>query len=89
MSQSRLLRERRFGPFFLVQFTGAFNDNAFKQAIMQQGKGFPLLWSHMQSEPIGLGRVEDAKDGLVVHGSLLMSDPEDVRSGVPSFRRIT
>ncbi len=34
MSQSRLLRERRFGPFFLVQFTGAFNDNAFKQAII-------------------------------------------------------
>ena len=34
MSQSKLLRERRFGPFFLVQFTGAFNDNAFKQAIV-------------------------------------------------------
>lgn len=34
MSQSRLLRERRFGPFFLVQFTGAFNDNALKQAIV-------------------------------------------------------
>ncbi len=34
MSQGHLLRERRFGPFFLVQFTGAFNDNALKQAIV-------------------------------------------------------
>ncbi len=34
MSQSKLLRERRFAPFFLVQFTGAFNDNALKQAIV-------------------------------------------------------
>jgi 1-acyl-sn-glycerol-3-phosphate acyltransferase len=34
VSQGKLLRERRFGPFFLAQFTGAFNDNAFKQAIV-------------------------------------------------------
>ncbi len=34
MSQGSLLRQRRFGPFFLVQFTGAFNDNALKQAIV-------------------------------------------------------
>lgn len=34
MSQSALLRERRFAPFFWVQFFGAFNDNALKQAIV-------------------------------------------------------
>jgi 1-acyl-sn-glycerol-3-phosphate acyltransferase len=33
-SQFRLLSERRFGPFFGVQFLGAFNDNVFKQALV-------------------------------------------------------
>jgi 1-acyl-sn-glycerol-3-phosphate acyltransferase len=33
-SQYRLLAERRFGPFFGVQFLGAFNDNVFKQALV-------------------------------------------------------
>lgn len=32
-SQSRLLRERRFLPFFLTQFLGAANDNVFKFAF--------------------------------------------------------
>ncbi len=29
-----LLRQRRFGPFFLTQFLGAFNDNVFKNALL-------------------------------------------------------
>ena len=33
-SQFTLLRERRFGPFFLTQFLGAFNDNVFKNALI-------------------------------------------------------
>ncbi len=33
-SQFTLLRERRFGPFFGVQFLGAMNDNLFKQALV-------------------------------------------------------
>src|SRR3972149_2911814 len=33
-SQFRLLTKRRFGPFFGVQFLGAFNDNVFKQALV-------------------------------------------------------
>ena len=33
-SQYRLLREKRFGPFFLTQFLGAFNDNVFKNALL-------------------------------------------------------
>jgi 1-acyl-sn-glycerol-3-phosphate acyltransferase len=33
-SQFRLLGQRRFGPFFAVQFLGAFNDNVFKQALV-------------------------------------------------------
>jgi hypothetical protein len=33
-SQFRLLTSRRFGPFFLTQFLGAFNDNVFKNALI-------------------------------------------------------
>jgi 1-acyl-sn-glycerol-3-phosphate acyltransferase len=33
-SQFQLLRERRFAPFFGVQFLGALNDNVFKQALV-------------------------------------------------------
>ncbi|MBT8127971.1 MAG: MFS transporter [Gammaproteobacteria bacterium] len=32
--QLRLLRERRFLPFFVTQFLGAFNDNVFKNALI-------------------------------------------------------
>lgn len=33
-SQFRLLGERRFLPFFLTQFSGAFNDNLYKNALL-------------------------------------------------------
>ena len=32
-NQFHLLKERRFRPFFLTQFFGAFNDNVFKNAL--------------------------------------------------------
>lgn len=32
--QFQLLGQKRFGPFFLTQFLGAFNDNVFKQALI-------------------------------------------------------
>ena len=32
-NQFQLLRKKRFGPFFLTQFFGAFNDNVFKNAL--------------------------------------------------------
>ena len=34
MSQFSLLAKRRFSPFFITQFLGAFNDNVFKNALM-------------------------------------------------------
>jgi 1-acyl-sn-glycerol-3-phosphate acyltransferase len=34
MSQSALLRSRRFAPFFWTQFQGALNDNVFKNALV-------------------------------------------------------
>ena len=33
-SQFRLLSERRFLPFFVTQFAGAFNDNLYKNALL-------------------------------------------------------
>ncbi|MFO1352745.1 MAG: MFS transporter [Gammaproteobacteria bacterium] len=33
-SQFSLLKERRYGPLFLTQFLGAFNDNVFKNALV-------------------------------------------------------
>ncbi|QID16740.1 MFS transporter [Nitrogeniibacter mangrovi] len=33
-SQFGLMRQRRFAPFFLTQFFGAFNDNLFKNALV-------------------------------------------------------
>jgi 1-acyl-sn-glycerol-3-phosphate acyltransferase len=34
VSQTELLRERRFAPFFWTQFLGAFNDNVIKNALI-------------------------------------------------------
>jgi len=34
MGQAALLRSRRFAPYFWTQFLGAFNDNAFKNALV-------------------------------------------------------
>ncbi|MDX1694577.1 MAG: MFS transporter [Ketobacteraceae bacterium] len=34
VSQFSLLKTRRFAPFFLTQFFGAFNDNVFKNALL-------------------------------------------------------
>jgi HK97 family phage prohead protease len=59
-----------------VDLTGdIIEPGAFKQAIAQQGAGYPLLWSHRQDEPVGIARVSDSKDALVVDGQLLMADP--------------
>ena len=33
-SQFSLMQERRFAPFFMTQFLGAFNDNVFKNALV-------------------------------------------------------
>lgn len=33
-NQFRLLLERRFGPFFLTQLLGAFNDNVYKNSLV-------------------------------------------------------
>ncbi|MBS0194775.1 MAG: MFS transporter [Proteobacteria bacterium] len=44
-NQFELLRQRRFAPFFLTQALGAFNDNAFRQALVVM-VGFQLGFGH-------------------------------------------
>lgn len=44
-----LLKERRFLPFFLTQFLGAFNDNAFKLAMLTM-ISYHLTHDQAQSE---------------------------------------
>ena len=44
-SQFSLLRERRFGPFFLTQFLGALNDNVFKTALLTVLTYHALSWT--------------------------------------------
>src|SRR5690349_15922875 len=53
---------------------------AFTRTIQNQGKGFPLLWAHDPATPIGLARVSDSREGLVVDGKLLLSDPAGQRA---------
>ena len=47
MSQSRLLKSRRFSPFFITQFLGAFNDNIYKNSLM-------LIMAYGAAESLGM-----------------------------------
>lgn len=48
---------------------------AFKQAIYSQGNGYPLLWAHDQSKPVGLEKISDSTKGLIVDGALNLESP--------------
>jgi hypothetical protein len=43
---------------------------AFAQAINSQGDGYPLLWAHDSSQPVGLAKIADSPKGLITNGSL-------------------
>lgn len=47
MSQSALLKSRRFAPFFMTQFLGAFNDNIYKNTLM-------LIMTYGAADAIGM-----------------------------------
>ena len=49
-SQFRLLRERRFAPFFVTQFLGAFNDNVYKNALVVLLTFQASSWTTLQPE---------------------------------------
>ena len=49
-SQRHLLASRRFGPLFLTQFLGAFNDNLFKNALIVLVTFQSAQWTAMRPE---------------------------------------
>ncbi|MDR2925734.1 MAG: MFS transporter [Azoarcus sp.] len=49
-SQFSLLRERRFWPLFVTQFLGAFNDNAYKNALLVLLTFGAASWTNMRLE---------------------------------------
>jgi HK97 family phage prohead protease len=53
---------------------------SFKRSVDNQGDGYPLLWAHQPSEPLGLAKVSDSAAGLVVSGSMVMADPAAQRA---------
>ena len=48
--QFQLLRTRRFAPFFVTQFLGAFNDNLFKNALVVLLTFQSLQWTALKPE---------------------------------------
>ena len=48
--QFRLLSTRRFGPLFLTQFLGAFNDNLYKNALVVLVTFQSAQWTSMRPE---------------------------------------
>lgn len=51
-SQFSLMRQRRFAPFFWVQFCGAFNDNLFKTALIVVLTYDALNWTTMNASTL-------------------------------------
>lgn len=43
---------------------------AFKKTLAERGPEVPILWHHDPTQPIGIGRVEETDEGLLVHGKL-------------------
>ena len=50
MTQFNLLATRRFAPFFVTQFLGAFNDNLFKNALVVLLTFHAASWTTMAPE---------------------------------------
>ena len=63
VSQFQLLKQRRFLPFFITQFLGAFNDNIFKYALS--------IWIVFQ----GANFVDTSADLLINSAALLFILP--------------
>ena len=53
MTQSALLKSRRFAPFFVTQFLGAFNDNLFKNALVVLLTFQAASWTTLAPEILG------------------------------------
>ncbi len=63
-----LLKERRFLPFFITQFLGAFNDNVFKNALI-----ILIAFQVVASDPAESNRLINLAAGLFVLPFFLFS----------------
>lgn len=66
MSLSKLLVQRRFGPFFLTQCAGAFNDNVFKNAMI-------IMLAYKSASEAAGGLLVNAAAGLFILPFFLFS----------------
>ncbi len=67
-SQPRLLVERRFLPFFITQFLGAFNDNVFKNALI-----IMIAFQGAQFSTIATNTLTNLSAGLFILPFFLLS----------------
>lgn len=65
-NQFALLKQRRFLPFFVTQFLGAFNDNVFKNALI-------ILIAFQASNPAHSNLLINASAGLFILPFFLLS----------------
>lgn len=48
---------------------------AFTATLKARKSQVPVLWQHDTREPIGLGDLQDSKDGLIIRGRLTLASP--------------
>ena len=48
---------------------------AFQKTLLDKGGEIPILFSHDPTEPIGLGKLNDTSQGLLVQGQLVLESP--------------
>lgn len=49
---------------------------AFTKTLKDSKGKVPVLWQHDMRAPVGLGILEDSKEGLLIHGELVMEVPK-------------
>jgi HK97 family phage prohead protease len=48
---------------------------AFSKSLADRGAEIPVLWQHDSREPIGLGKLSDSAQGLIVKSRLVLESP--------------
>src|SRR5690349_13005538 len=48
---------------------------AFTKTLADKNGEVPILWQHDSREPIGMGRLTDSGDGLIIKGELALESP--------------
>ena len=58
---------------------------AFTKSLASRGAECPILWTHDQSQPVGLGVLSDSAKGLMIRGELDL----DIQVGRDAHSRLT